>query len=214
MIELTQDLKQVRGLLFDLDGTLLDSFPVHHAAYHAMFARLGMQIDDQQFLATYSPNWFLTYEAMGVPREMWERADQIWMEEAAKYTPRLFPNMPETLAQLRAAYRIGIVTSGERGRVLSDLEGSGVLDAFEVIVTGNDVQARKPAPEGLELALRQMSLRPDEALYVGDTPTDYEMARAAGVRFVYIPSQFTRLAADTACYQAESVAELARILFS
>jgi HAD superfamily hydrolase (TIGR01549 family) len=214
LIDLTEDLKNIRGLLFDLDGTLLDSFPVHYAAYHAMFARLGIHIEDEQFLATYSPNWFLTYEAMGVPREQWEQADRIWMEEALKHTPQLFPDMPATLAQLRAAYRIGIVTSGERNRVLADLEGTGVLSAFEVIITGSDVQARKPAPEGLELALRQMGLRPDEALYVGDTPSDYEMARAAGVRFVYIPSQFTRLKADTACYRAESVAELARILSS
>jgi HAD superfamily hydrolase (TIGR01549 family) len=59
----------LKAVLFDLDGTLLDSFQLHYAAYQTMFAEFGIEMRRELFLNTYSPNWYRTYEAFGLAEE-------------------------------------------------------------------------------------------------------------------------------------------------
>ena len=195
-------------LLFDLDGTLLDSFAVHYGAYAVMFAHYGIQVSEERFLATYSPDWYQTYDLMGLPREVWEQANQIWLEEAAKRIPELFPGVKEALIQLSADYPLGIVTSGSRSRVWRDLEANGLHRLFEIVITGDDVLQPKPSPDGLEMALERIGAEPSRAIYIGDTSTDYETARAARVAFVGVCSRFGGLQAQDDCRLLNSVADL------
>jgi beta-phosphoglucomutase-like phosphatase (HAD superfamily) len=145
-----QNLKNLKALVFDLDGTLLDSFSAHWEAYRIMFGRFGMQITKERFLAAYSPNWYETYRAMGLPKETWEIANTYWLEAAAQQTPALFSGVARVLTQLSAAFKRGLVTSGSMSRVVRDLERTGITTAFEVVITGDDVQQPKPAPHGLK----------------------------------------------------------------
>ena len=183
----------LKGLLFDFDGTLLDSFAAHFAAYRHMFARFDISLTKEQLLATYSPNWYETYRLLGLPQAVWEQADAYWVEAAAQQTAHLFPGVKETLTQLHGRFALGLVTSGSKPRVLADLERTGIAALFQVVVTGDDVEAPKPDPEGLIQALRALALQPHEIVYVGDAPADYEMARALDVAFVGVPSAFARL---------------------
>ena len=183
-------LPAVKGLLFDFDGTLLDSFSAHFAAYEHMFARFGRPVTKEELLAAYAPNWYETYEALGLPRAVWEQADAYWVEAVSEITARLFPGVKETLTHLAEDYTLGLVTSGSKPRVLADLEREGIAALFQVVVTGDDVEAPKPAPEGLIQALDALALRPREVIYVGDAPADYEMARALDVAFLGVTSAF------------------------
>jgi HAD superfamily hydrolase (TIGR01549 family) len=185
----TQD-RLPKALLFDLDGTLLDSFAVHYQAYEAMFARFGIRITRETFLASYSPNWYHTYERMGLPGNSWDDANAYWLEEAAKRQAELFPGVREMLATLGRSRKLGLVTSGSRHRVMTDLERTGIRPYFQIVVTGNDIKQPKPSPEGLELALASLGLQPHEAVYLGDSYADYEMARSAGVEFLGVSSAF------------------------
>lgn len=196
------------ALLFDLDGTLLDSFPAHFRAYMAMFARYNIAVTEASFYALYSPNWLETYRRVGLPEELWEEADEVWMEEALKHQPELFPGAREALDWLGARYRLGLVTSGSKDRVYGDLTRSGIHDRFEVIVTGGDVQHPKPHPQGLHLALAGLGLPAAGAVYIGDALADYETARAAGMRFIGIPSRFASLKPETPCPQVRDLAAL------
>ena len=74
--------------------------------------------------------------------------------------------------------------------MLADLEREGIAALFQVVVTGDDVEAPKPAPEGLIRALDAVGLRPREVIYVGDAPADCEMARALDVVFLGVMSAF------------------------
>ena len=199
---------QTRGLLFDLDGTLLDSYPVHLAAYCSSLSRLGYQLSEEAFLATYSPNWYHTYTAIGLPRELWDTADAYWLEEAKKRTPLLFPGAGEALRKLGACYPLGIVTSGSKSRVRRDLASNGIETLFQVVITGDDVRSPKPAPDGLELALKALGVPKECAVYIGDTQLDFKTAQGAGVQFVGIPSRFASLNAATPCYQVAKFSEL------
>jgi HAD superfamily hydrolase (TIGR01549 family) len=201
-------LKNPAGLLFDLDGTLLDSFSVHFNAYAVMFSHYGIRVTEETFLATYSPDWYQTYAKMGLPREVWEQANDLWLAEANKCIPALFPGVKETLAQLSVTYPLGIVTSGSQERVWRDLESNAIRSFFQTIVTGDDISQPKPAPEGLERALEKLGIPADAAFFVGDTITDFETARSANVSFIGVLSRFGGLDSHTGCPLVASISEL------
>ena len=205
-------LPAVKGLLFDFDGTLLDSFSVHFAAYEQMFARLGRQVTREDLLAAYAPNWYETYEALGLPRAAWPQADAYWVEAAAQNTAQLFPGVRETLIALADHYTLGLVTSGSKPRVLVDLEREGIAALFQVVITGDDVEAPKPDPDGLIRALQTLDLQPHEAIYVGDAPADYEMARALDVAFLGVTSAFVQTHDDASYPRVPSVTVLPALL--
>lgn len=200
------------ALLFDLDGTLLDSFPAHFRAYLAMFQHYDIQVTEESFYRLYSPNWLETYRRVGLPEEKWSEADEVWMEEALKHQPELFPGAGETLQTLGQRYRLGLVTSGSKDRVLGDLRRNGILDTFEVIITGGDIQRPKPDPQGLQMALEQLGLGVEQAVYIGDALADYETARNAGMRFIGIPSHFASLTPDIPCPQVKDLSELLMLI--
>jgi HAD superfamily hydrolase (TIGR01549 family) len=176
-----------------------------------MFSRFGIEMSEEIFFASYSPNWYHTYRAFGLPEEVWEAANSHWIEAVNVLPQKLFPGVVETLAQLSKSYKLGIVTSGSKNRVLRDLESTGIKTFFQVTITGDDIKRPKPDPEGLELALSRMELLPCEALYIGDSHADYEMARAANVHFLGIPSAFASLDSTHPCSKVKSITDLLKL---
>ncbi|HXF82041.1 MAG TPA: HAD family hydrolase [bacterium] len=206
----------LRAVCFDLDGTLLDSLAAHHAVYRKVFAALGRRLDDRDYAARYSPNWYLFYERMGLPREQWPQADRLWLRHYADEAPAPRPYADTLLAALRASgRRLGLVTSGDRSRVERDLHRSGWMGAFDVVVCGGDVPERKPLPGPLRYALERLGVDPPAALYVGDTVEDIAMARAAGTRCAAVLGGFgdrDALAAAQPDAIVTSLAELGTLL--
>ena len=68
----------ITTLLFDWDGTLADSAHLGLAAFQKTFVELGVAFPPEIYEAAYSPNWYSTYEALGLPREKWQAADDLW----------------------------------------------------------------------------------------------------------------------------------------
>jgi HAD superfamily hydrolase (TIGR01509 family) len=167
---------------------------------------------EEAFFAIYSPNWLETYERAGLPREQWEAADEVWMAVALSEHAALFPGAAEALARLKARYRLGLVTSGSKERVMGDLDRTGLSPFFEVIVTGGDVTRPKPDPQGLRMALEAMGLAPEQALYIGDAQADCEMSARAGVRFVGVPSRFGSLKEGAGCTVLGGLEEVVAML--
>jgi phosphoglycolate phosphatase len=183
---------RTRPVLFDLDGTLLDAFDSHYRVYEAVFTGLRMSFNQSTYARHYSPNWYLFYERMGVPRERWDEADQLWLKHYAREIPGERPGASEALRQIRASHHmVGLVTSGDRSRVERDLERMRWTALFDVVVCGGDVPERKPHPAALHHALAQLEQLPYKAAYVGDTIEDVEMGKAAGVITVAILGGFS-----------------------
>lgn len=172
----------LRGVLFDWDGTLLNSYGADSAAYLAMFRALKIPWGLAELEANYSPNWYRVYRAAKIPRGKWGVADKLWRTTYAKQTPRLLPGARRVLSLLSRQHALGLVTSGDRDRVHRQLRDFRLLEHFAARVCSGDTRLRKPHPAPLRLALRHMELRPMETVYVGDSPEDLEMARRAGVR--------------------------------
>jgi len=181
----------IKGVFFDFDGTILNSFSSQFKAYQATFRHFKIPITKNEFLRNYSPNWLKTYKAFGLPEHCWKEADEYWLKEIVRFPSRFFPRAKSILLNLRKSYRVGLVTSGSKQRVLNDLHNNQAISLFDVIVTGDDVQKKKPNPEGLLMALETMNTERNRAIYVGDAFEDLKMARAARVRFIGIQSHFT-----------------------
>ena len=79
----------ISTLLFDWDGTLADSAHLGLAAFQKTFAELGVSFGLDIYEATYSPNWYTTYEALGLPKEKWPLADDVWRLRYEKETAQL-----------------------------------------------------------------------------------------------------------------------------
>lgn len=209
---INKTLKNINTLLFDLDGTLIDSFSVHLEVFKATFNHFGIHLTEEDFLSNYSPNWYKTYEAIGLKKEDWQRADSIWLKEVEKKTAYLFHGVEHTLKKLYKNFTLGIVTSGSKIRVDRDLKANGIKNFFETIVTGDDIKAPKPSPEGIELALQNLNKQPDESVYIGDSSADLEMAKAAGIYFIGVRSRFKNLISNSSYYHIQSITELTDLL--
>ncbi len=183
-------------MLFDLDGTLQDTYAIHYQAFRATFAHYGRILTEEQYQAAYAPNWFLTYQLLDFPQELWAEADGLWLEEAGKHCPQPFPGVPEALATLKKRFPLGLVTAGQRQRVTHEISQNGLQDFFQVIVTGDDVEHPKPAPDAIHMALEALGIAPAQSLYIGDTDLDYQTAVSSGAGFIGIHSQFNSLSAD------------------
>ncbi len=181
---------RLQAVLFDWDGTLLDSFDADSSAYLAMFRELGIPWGLRELAIHYSPNWYNVYRAARIPRSKWEAANRAWRKQYIHHKPKLVPGARRILAWTARRYQLGLVTSGDRPRVLRQLRYFGLTGQFASRVCADDTTLKKPHPAPLRLALKQMGLDPSDCVYVGDSPHDLEMSRRAGVRAVAIIGRF------------------------
>ncbi len=177
-------------MLFDWDGTLIDSFHADSQAYLAMFQELGLDWGLPELERHYSPDWYTVYRAAGIPRERWEEADRLWRTHYAKHPSSLIPGARAVLRSLGQRHALGLVTSGDRVRVSRQLREFSLTRIFRSRVCGGDTPEKKPHPAPLQLALRQLKMTAEQCVYVGDTPEDLEMARAVGMPAVAILGPF------------------------
>lgn len=171
----------IRAVLFDWDGTLIDSYHADSQAYLHMFRVLGIPWGLDELEKHYSPDWHNVYRAAGLAKERWAEADRLWRAGYREHRPVLQFGANQVVRRLAAKYRLGLVTSGSRIRVRTQLRAFGLESIFSALVFGDDVPRRKPHPASLWLALGRMGAEPASAVYVGDAPEDVAMAQRAGV---------------------------------
>jgi phosphoglycolate phosphatase len=179
-----------RIVLFDWDGTIVDSMPALYEADAAICRQIGVPFDESIFRRTFSPNWRLMYRSLGIPEDRTDEAEQVWASTFRSDRTQTFPGVEDALRRLTAAGRtLGIVTGGGRSEVEPQLARLGIEELLAVRVYAEDTVAGKPDPGPLELALdRTGGVAPRHAVYLGDALDDMRMARAAGVRGVGIVS--------------------------
>lgn len=202
-------------MLFDWDGTLIDSYHADTSSYLAMFKEMGIAWGLEELERHYSPNWYQVYRAARLPRSRWEDADRTWRAHYATHQPKLIPGVRRVLSRIRRKHKLGLVTSGDRDRVIQQLRKFRLTRVFAARVCSGDTLRKKPHPEPLRKALRQMRLAPESCIYVGDAPQDVEMARRVGVLAIGVLGPFPtgeRLRAARPEFLIDSIGELPEIL--
>lgn len=179
-----------RAVLFDWDGTLLDSFSADMRAYLAMFAGLGVAWTEKDLERHYNPNWYCVYRAAKIKRAHWDAANRLWREAYGRENPKLLPGVRALLRYLARQFKLGVVTSGDRDRVHLQLKNLDLAKYFAAIVCSEDTVYKKPHPAPLRRALTLLNAEPGDCVYVGDSRQDMEMAQRAGVRAVGVFGKF------------------------
>jgi pyrophosphatase PpaX len=182
----------MQAILFDWDGTLVDSLGAFQHANAAVMAAFGLPWDEAIYRRNYAPDWRLMYTNLGVPSDRLDEANELWHTTFAGAEDVIaFEGVAGALARLHGAgCGLGIVTAGDRVIVEPQLARTGLGPLLPVRVFGDDLAVHKPDPAPLRRALELLGLdaSPDEVAYVGDAPTDMRMARSVGVRAIGIAS--------------------------
>ena len=207
----------IEYVLFDWDGTLLNSFDADANAYMHMFGALGMSWSIAELKRHYSPNWHRVYRAARLPRAKWEEADRLWGYFYRKQKPELQTGALRVLRIVDRRFKLALVSSGSRARVRRQLREHGVSSIFLVKVCSEDAPRRKPHPAPLRMALDKLRAPPRVCVYVGDAPEDIEMAHRAGVRAIGVLGGSPvpqRLRAASPDAMIETISELPALLKS
>jgi HAD superfamily hydrolase (TIGR01509 family) len=182
--------KKLTAVIFDWDGTLLDSYHADSQAYLSMFRELGIPWGMRELDLHYSPDWYNVYRAARIPETRWMEADNLWRGFYSAHKPKLMHGARKVLRHLSKRHRMGLVTSGDRIRVEGQLREFELLRLFRSRVCGGETERNKPDAGPLLSALRKMKVKAEECVYVGDTPEDLAMSRAAGVQAIAVLGPF------------------------
>jgi len=172
----------LKGVLFDWDGTLLNSYAADTPAYLAMFAEMQNSLGVAELEQHYSPNWYNVYRAANLPRDKYQAADLVWRQHYARHRPKLLPGARRVSANLLASmpWVWSPAATAIASTANSTNSNSGITSppAFAAMIPAyaNRIPPRCASP------FRLLSLRAKDCVYVGDSPEDLQMARSAGVR--------------------------------
>jgi len=188
-----------RAVLFDLDGTLLDSAPDLAAAANAMLAELGLPARDPVVIATYIGKGIPklvertlagTLDGVAEP-VLFARALPIYERYYAEESGRRSVPFPGVIEGLRALHDarlpLACITNKAERFTLDLLQRTGLDGFFPVVVCGDTVVRKKPDPEPVVTACARLDVRPADALMIGDSANDVQAARAAGCPVWCVP---------------------------
>lgn len=189
-------MRPVKAVVFDLDGTLVDSgidYEKMGDRIKTLLASKGLTepLEDRRKVYRVIRGGAATLREYGLPMKHVDETlagveaimNAVELEGLEAVTPR--PHAREAVETLHdLGLGLGIATRSHRSYALQCLERHGLLPFFHQVVARDDVPYPKPDPRHLLHTIRLLRAEPAEALFVGDTPTDLETARAADVEFV------------------------------
>ena len=175
----------LKCILFDLDGTLVNSLTVTFNGFNHAFQKFGGKFHSpEEIMAHFGPG---EREIFGkvLGDKYGEPARDAYFEytRGRLHEAPLFPGISEILDECRErGLKLGIVTGRGRESTQFILEHLGISDRFGCILTHDDLSSSKPSPEGILRALEILDEKPENAVYVGDMWMDIRAARRAGCR--------------------------------
>ncbi|MCG2886386.1 MAG: HAD family hydrolase [Vulcanisaeta sp.] len=186
---LRAEVNRVKAVVFDLDGTLVDTVPLHVMSWIETCRRLNLPIPPMDYVQSLMGLRALDIARLLCGDENAEAALRIKNEVYLSLINNAKPmnNALEVLRTLKErGFMVGIVTSSSRYVALKVLEVTGLIRYVDAIVAGDDVERGKPSAEPLLKLLSMWGLGVDEVVVVGDSRYDVDMARNAGVNVVFL----------------------------
>ncbi len=182
------------AVVFDMDGTLLDTEAVFKDIVYLVSGNLGFEMTPKIHLgmvgSSHETSTRLLVEAYGMsfPITLFDQqCRELMHERMAEHVP-VKPGVHEMLHELKARnIPAAIATSSRSHNALTHLGGAGILSMFEILVTRDDVEQPKPHPEPYLKAARRLGYEPSRCLAVEDSHAGVRAAHAAGMQTIMIP---------------------------
>ena len=187
----------LKGLIFDVDGVLVDSMPLHADAWIETFRGVGIEVTRQDIYEIEGSNH------VGVIEKMFKRNGRT--PEASQFDELLaikrgiflskndiemFPEMDRCLKLLKNTYRLAVASGADR-TIVGKIIDRFFPDTFDAIISGEDVTKGKPSPEPYIKALEMLGLNKEECIVVENAPLGVESAKEAGLYCVAVPTYVT-----------------------
>lgn len=194
----------LRAVVFDFDGVLVDSEPLHFRALRDCLRAEGIALDEREYYASYAAYddrtaIRLALEAFSVPFDA-ARVDEAARRKAAHFDELLrgipfFPGARELVRTLAAELPLAIASGALRSEIERILTGGGLREPFQAIVGASDVERTKPDPmpylRAVELLARDTpGLRPEDCVAFEDTMAGIAAARSAGLKVIGVTNTY------------------------
>ena len=210
-----------KAVLFDCDGVVIDSMPVHAAAWVALFQRYGIEIEpvdvyleEGRSIVDFCQR-ILNRNGYGdLKLSAFDLSHEKERSVIAQKKIKLFPDIPVILQEIQQSGRqLGMVT-GSNQMLIQHVIPQSVRKQFDVIVTADDVQHGKPAPDPYLCAAEKLALDPSDCQVVENAPMGIRAAKAAGMQVVAITTTLDAGHLQQADSVVENFQELRNILKS
>lgn len=201
-----------QAIIFDLDGLLVDSEPLHQRAFNQYLTnhRIPYQFEQVEYGRRFvgipvraNAEYLITRFGLSCPPEDVLTEREALFEQLISSPANLTP-MPGLVNVLQAVSQRGltlaVASASPRNQVEIMLRGLEIANFFKVVVSGSDVQRPKPAPDVYILALERLGVAKPACFAVEDSATGVASARAAGLKVVAVPNRYTREQDLTAAY--------------
>jgi beta-phosphoglucomutase family hydrolase len=184
------------GYIFDCDGTLVDTMPLHYRAWNVAMQRAGLagQLDEDLFYSLGGVPTRRVAELLGEhyrlaldPDRVFVEKEEIFLEQQGEL--QVIPAVVDFARRVAKEAPVSVASGGPKPIVRHTLERVGLADLFPIVVTPEDVRHGKPAPDMFLLAAQQMGVPPEQCLVFEDADPGIQAAKAAGMRWVFVPSR-------------------------
>ncbi|MBU2875903.1 HAD family hydrolase [Marinobacter salexigens] len=191
----------IQAVLFDHDGTLVNSEPTHLKLWNAVLRDYGVELSDQEYKDLYAgvptpTNATDLISRFRIPSTAADLIAAKQLETKRYLEEQSFPLMPgvsETILALdKLGLKLGVVTGASAHGLGVTLRANKFESLFSLTVSGDDVLRSKPAPDCYLLALEHLSLQPEHCIAIEDTEHGLRAAAAAGIRCLAIPTEMSK----------------------
>ena len=208
----------IQAVVFDFDGVLADSEPLHLKAYQALLEPQGIHLDEKTYTERY-----LGYDDEGALRRIAEdnglmlgdeEIEMLIIEKGHVFERLvgsrdvLYPGAAECVRRLSAAWPVGIASGALRADIDLLLRGAGLQDLFAFIVAAGDTEHTKPAPDPYLRAAELHGVPPGACVAIEDSHWGLDSARAAGMKTIAITHTYPRNTFGDADLVVDSLSEL------
>ena len=189
---------QIRAVVFDMDGVLIDSHPAHRASWREFLHSVDRNVseDELSFILDGHTRQEILRHFLGdlSPSELSDYGK--WKDEVFRSMEHRIQPIPGVIQFVEDLNRLGmacaIATSASEIRTFATIERMGLSDFFAAVVTAGDVSAGKPDPMVYRMACERLSLPPEHGLAFDDAPSGIQSARSAGMRCIGVSSNGLR----------------------
>ena len=186
-----------RAYLFDCDGTIADSMPLHYIAWKKALGEWGCEFDEEMFyrwggkpvheiIATLNQMHGLNMPAALVA----ERKEALYYDQLPQL--KAVPEVLEQIEEQHGLLPLAVVSGSSRESVMKTLTTLDLVDRFDTIVGAEDYERSKPAPDAFLVAAVRLGMPPEDCLVFEDTALGIQAATAAGMASVRVPSPMER----------------------